>query len=546
MNIFGTFDPYHKNIDKNTTLGIAMANYSFIRGLIKYGSFDEYHFFIENENAEKEFYEFRDRLSLPESALKKLRFHHYDDIPDTLKNNDFKVFHNWDPMISGICYVRENFASKKTFPVISFVHAIAPPRNYEIFIKSLLSGTKSYDAFICPSNALKVCMQKYLKEISLFFKDKFKADIRYNGRFEVIPLGIDTERFKPRKKREVRKHLGLPENKIIVSCITRLSPVNKMDLFPLVNSFKKVISKAVSKNAILLIVGKEQCAGYAGLLKELAAAIGISGHVIVKTDFRNEDVPLYYSASDVFVSVSDNLQETFGLTPIEAMLSGIPPVISDWNGYKELVDEGKTGFKVPTVWADCNGDIESFAPIKGLTYTLLPLSQSTSLDSEALTRILVRLIDNPALRDRIGENARISALKTFSWEKIIPRIEKLSSDLHKESQKDTRPARRGRSFLKIPYFELFSHYPTFLLNKKTKIKRTPTGDRQMREGNAFISYELINNFNNPVMCKEILERTKNWIEVSDILKSLPKIKQEEILYQIMHMLKHDLLACRVK
>ena len=68
-----------------------------------------------------------------------------------------------------------------------------------------------------------------------------------------------------------------------------------------------------------------------------------------------------WAASDLFVSLSDNLQETFGITPVEAMAAGLPVVVSDWDGYKDTVVEGVTGYRVPTwmppppIWASWKG-----------------------------------------------------------------------------------------------------------------------------------------------------------------------------------------------
>ena len=47
-----------------------------------------------------------------------------------------------------------------------------------------------------------------------------------------------------------------------------------------------------------------------------------------------------WAAADVFCSLSDNIQETFGLTPIEAMAAGLPVVVTDWDGYKDTVRNG--------------------------------------------------------------------------------------------------------------------------------------------------------------------------------------------------------------
>src|SRR5205807_881053 len=45
----------------------------------------------------------------------------------------------------------------------------------------------------------------------------------------------------------------------------------------------------------------------------------------------------------------DNLQETFGLSPIEGMAAGLPLVVSDWNGYRDTVRDGVDGFRIPTL-----------------------------------------------------------------------------------------------------------------------------------------------------------------------------------------------------
>ena len=59
-----------------------------------------------------------------------------------------------------------------------------------------------------------------------------------------------------------------------------------------------------------------------------------------------------WHAADVFVSPSDNIQETFGLAVLEAMASGLPVVASDWDGYRDLVADGETGFLVPTAMVE--------------------------------------------------------------------------------------------------------------------------------------------------------------------------------------------------
>ena len=61
----------------------------------------------------------------------------------------------------------------------------------------------------------------------------------------------------------------------------------------------------------------------------------------------DEEKNLALAAADIFCSPADNLQETFGLSVLEAMASSLPVVASDWNGYRDLVVHGSTGFLVP-------------------------------------------------------------------------------------------------------------------------------------------------------------------------------------------------------
>ncbi len=58
-----------------------------------------------------------------------------------------------------------------------------------------------------------------------------------------------------------------------------------------------------------------------------------------------------WASADVFCSLSDNIQETFGIVPIEAMAAGLPVVVSDWDGYKDTVRDGIDGFRIPTLSA---------------------------------------------------------------------------------------------------------------------------------------------------------------------------------------------------
>ena len=56
-----------------------------------------------------------------------------------------------------------------------------------------------------------------------------------------------------------------------------------------------------------------------------------------------------WAAADIFLSLVDNPQETFGLAPVEAMAAGVPVVVSDWDGYRYTVSDGVEGFRISTL-----------------------------------------------------------------------------------------------------------------------------------------------------------------------------------------------------
>src|SRR5262249_57736317 len=74
---------------------------------------------------------------------------------------------------------------------------------------------------------------------------------------------------------------------------------------------------------------------------------GVGYHVIGRPDQTARRGA--YAAADIFMSLADNIQETFGLTPVEAMAAGLPVIVSDWNGYRDTVRHGAEGFLIPTI-----------------------------------------------------------------------------------------------------------------------------------------------------------------------------------------------------
>jgi glycosyltransferase involved in cell wall biosynthesis len=73
------------------------------------------------------------------------------------------------------------------------------------------------------------------------------------------------------------------------------------------------------------------------VLDAYAGELGVADRITILRGVSADDKPFLYRAADVFLSPVDNVQEMFGIRPVEAMACGIPQVVADWNGYRDLV-----------------------------------------------------------------------------------------------------------------------------------------------------------------------------------------------------------------
>jgi glycosyltransferase involved in cell wall biosynthesis len=157
-----------------------------------------------------------------------------------------------------------------------------------------------------------------------------------------------------------------------------------------------------------------------------------------------------WSAADIFLSFSDNIQETFGLTPVEAMAAGLPAVVTDWDGYRDTIAHGVDGFRIPTIAprAGLGRDLAYHHANGWMGYELYLVSASlmTSMDHRAAVEALTALVMDPDLRRRMGEAGRRRAYAEFNWSVIIPQYQAFWGELAARRQ----AAQAGRSGVNWP------------------------------------------------------------------------------------------------
>lgn len=184
-----------------------------------------------------------------------------------------------------------------------------------------------------------------------------------------------------------------------------------------------------------------------------------------------------FAAADIFTSLSDNIQETFGLTPLEAMAAGLPSVVTDWDGYRDTVRDGIDGYRVQTlaIPSGAAGDLAERYDmgLDSYDHYCAYTSQLAAVDVEATTRAFRTLIEAPDLRARMGEAAQKRARTEFDWSVIFRRYLALWDELGERRRSEPRlrsPLTRRRRPERDDPFTVFAGYATQSVQRETRFE----------------------------------------------------------------------------
>ncbi len=521
--------------------GLQVANHQFLSSFLRFSVLAGCHVFVSDAQVAKVKGLFK-KVYGKEKNFRKIKVFAFSAIRECAQKYRYCVFHHGDPLNSNYFYVRQQLGLGN-FPISCFVHTVSCNWTASTFVQTILANTKPYDVMFCPTRSLATAVQK------LFDRTREITQIpdTFRGELCTVPFGVDTDLFKPRSKKSVRKKLKLPQNALIIGYIGRVTAWNKMDLVPLLEVFRGVLQRTGRTDVYLYIIGREQQKDYLKLLRTEAEKLGVSARVRFVSKHKNKDIPAYYSACDLFVSPCDHVQETFGITPVEAMSSGLPVVVSDWDGYKETVRDGETGYRIPTYWHPCASYVDETSFLEGIHKTYMQLGQSVAVDVPRYTDALVTLICDDALREQMGRNARAYALENYSWEKIIRSYEEVWSVRYEQAQQDTVQDKKD-SFYVVPYFRLFEHYPTNVLSLRAVVQCTERGRALCKPASQVSIYKELKGFLFADEIKAIAKSTDVPMHVTDLLGTLQRIfdglTEDELMRHVLWMLKFGYLELK--
>ncbi|AMM94004.1 glycosyl transferase [Peribacillus simplex] len=329
-----------------------------------------------NGDSEMPYVDVKYNIPFERSPFKFANFKAYKELKKIIEKNKYKLIHCHTPMGGALTRLAAIKARKLDTKVLYTAHGFhfykgAPIVNWLLYYPVEKWLSKYTDCLIT------INKEDYQKVINNF---KAKSIKLVNG------VGIDLNKFLPQTiemKNELRKKYNFNETDFIVLFAGELSYRKHQDL--LIDAFYLVNKKI--PNVKLLLAGDgnlyQQYRDQVSRL-ELQETVQFLG-------YRN-DIDKLLTISDL--SVSSSRQEGLPINVIEAMATGLPLVVKDCRGHRDLVINGENGFVI-------KGDNE-----------------------EGFSGLIERLYGSKELRSKFSDK-NIEMVRKYSIENVMKEMESI-------------------------------------------------------------------------------------------------------------------------
>jgi phosphatidyl-myo-inositol dimannoside synthase len=249
-------------------------------------------------------------------------------------------------------------------------------------------------AALLSSAAVLVANSEWTRDRCLTLLSELDIDATPD-RVRVVPLGADHEFFRPGlDTREVRARYGLGEGRWLLS-VARLSRHKGIDTA--LQALARLRSRYPDLRYAVVGTGEEHEA-----LAAEARELGVADRVRFLTDVPDRDLPALYNTAEVYLGVSRLMEqrvEGFGISLAEASACGVPVVAGRSGGIPAAVRDGVTGLLV---------DAER---------------------PEAVAEVLASLLDDAALRARLGAAGRRAVESHYNWDRVTADLVRIGREL---------------------------------------------------------------------------------------------------------------------
>ena len=249
-------------------------------------------------------------------------------------------------------------------------------------------------AALLSSAAVLVANSEWTRDRCLTLLSELEIDAPPD-RVRVVPLGADHEFFRPGlDTREVRARYGLDGGRWLLS-VARLSRHKGIDTS--LQALARLRDRYPDLQYAVVGTGEDQEA-----LAAEARTLGVTDRVRFLTDVPDRDLPALYNCAEIYLGVSRLMEqrvEGFGISLAEASACGVPVVAGRSGGIPAAVRDGETGLLV---------DAERV---------------------EAVVEAVGRLLEDPALRARLGAAGRRAVERHYNWDRVTAELVRIGHEL---------------------------------------------------------------------------------------------------------------------
>ncbi|MCV2876632.1 glycosyltransferase family 4 protein [Rhodobacteraceae bacterium XHP0102] len=458
------------------------------------------------------------------------------------------------PDFSELAFERQAFGHS-AYALCGITHTTSTLAVMKGFFQLRSSPYQPWDAVICTSRAVQAASLINLEQIDDYLTRTLGAGAarRALPLMPVIPLGLDVASYARDEgaRKSLRTRMGWGKNDVVFTTLARLLPYGKFDPAPYFIALQAAqATLGTSRRLHVVMCGIYGDTHSQSVFEECARSLmpDVSFTHLDGADAQARKEAL--SGGDVFSFPIDNVQETFGLAPVEGMAAGLPVLASDWDGIRDTVTR-ETGILIPTrmISGPASAPEAKGHFLAQLSYAQYGnnLSAMTVLDQGAMREGIVALARDADLRARLGQAGLARARSLFDWSNIIPTYQALWAEQNaiRAAHAPMRPEALTLSPLPAT---LFAGYPSHQMPQGGLHLCAKATTARLREIYALRRYAKIGRpFEQLSTLERVFTAISDHAEAGVHITALPQIlgwQAATIERAVMFLLKYDLIEIR--
>lgn len=412
------FDPVKKGIN-----GRRVAGDSFLRGFLRHADVDEVVLALHGGEAAAQPVRALAQELRPQLALRAVGLLH----PQKIAPVSTLFFPS--PNFSAEAWRRAPYGTQ-AWSICGITHTTSTAAVMQGFFDLRMAPVQPWDAVICTSRSVLASVTYLMDRADEHIRSHLRATPPPRPMLPVIPLGVHCDDFAPDAAAGalLRQRLGAGPQDVVFSTIARLTPHEKFDPLPIYMAMQAAQAQLHDRKLHLVLCGQFRDEFSRKVFENGARALMPDVGFAVLDGALAAERKAALSGADVFMFLIDNIQETFGIAPLEGMAAGLPLLVSDWDGMKDTVPP-EVGFRVTSRTLPGSYLASEAMRYQGGTDSYLQYCAATSalteIDQPELVDRILTLARDGDLRRRMGRAAQAHVRAHYDWSVIVPQMQAL-------------------------------------------------------------------------------------------------------------------------